>query len=216
MLRIWFFLTALCPLFASDTRPTFSTAELRTIVATAASSGRWVVAHASSPEAMLRAVAAGVETIEHGDGGTLAVFREMKEKGVAWLPTLAAGDAITQYRGWNKGIDPEPERIRSKRETFRLALEAGVTIGMGSDVGVFTHGENAREMVLMVDYGMSPRDVLRAATSINAAILHMEDRIGRIRSGLLADLVAVRGNPEDDIAAITDVVAVFKGGQRVE
>ncbi|RMF54780.1 MAG: amidohydrolase family protein, partial [Bacteroidetes bacterium] len=164
-----------------EARPTFSLDELRLIVETARSSGRPVVAHASTPEGMRRATLAGVETIEHGDGGTPEVFRLMAERGVALCPTLAAGDAILQYGGWRKGTDPEPERIRRKRASFRAALDAGVTICAGSDVGVFPHGDNARELAMMAAYGMAPLDVLRAATAVNARLFHLDDRLGRIR-----------------------------------
>jgi len=134
-----------------ETRPTFTVDELQTMVEVAASSGRAVVAHASSAEGMRRAVVAGVETIEHGDGGTPEVFRLMKEKGVCLVPTVAAGDAILQYRGYKRGTQPEPPSIRAKRASLRAALDAGVTICNGSDVGVFTHGDNARELELLVD-----------------------------------------------------------------
>ena len=134
-----------------------------------------MVAHASTPEGMRRATLAGVETIEHGDDGTAEVFRLMAEKGVALCPTLAAGEATQQYAGWKKGADPEPERIRRKRASFKAALDAGVRIVFGGDVGVFAHGDNVREIELMVDYGMKPLDAVRSATAGNAALLHLDD-----------------------------------------
>ncbi|HMQ64086.1 MAG TPA: amidohydrolase family protein [Flavilitoribacter sp.] len=192
--------------------PTFSIEELRAIVETAASSGRPVVAHASTAEGMRRAILAGVKTIEHGDGGTAEVFRLMAEKGVALCPTLAAGDAILQYRGWKKGVEPEPERIVQKKESFKAALAAGVVICAGGDVGVFAHGDNARELEMMVDYGMPAADVLRSVTSVNADAFGWGDRIGRIRTGLLADLVVVDGRPDRDIRALRKVEMVVRGG----
>ena len=195
--------------------PTFSAEEIRTVVETARSSGRAVVAHAPTAEGMRRAIAGGVETIEHGDGGTEEIFRLMKARNVAFCPTLAAGDAISQYQGWKKDGGPVPARIAEKRKSFQAALKSGVTILMGGDVGVYAHGDNAREMELMVEYGMKPLDVLRSATSVNAAAFHLEDRVGSIKAGLLADLVAVTGNPAEDISAVRQVRMVMKDGKMV-
>ena len=196
-----------------EAQATYSLDEMRLIVDTARSSGRPVVVHASTPEGMRRAIMAGAETIEHGDGGTPEIFKLMAERGVALCPTVAAGDATAQYGGWKKGTDPEPAGIQRKRESFKAALAAGVKIASGSDVGVFNHGDNARELEIMVAYGMPAVDALRAATSVDADVLHMETQIGRIAPNLYADLIAVEGDPSQSISAIRKVAMVMKGGR---
>ncbi|WP_405382668.1 amidohydrolase family protein [Maribacter sp. LLG6340-A2] len=192
-------------------KPTFLQEEINAMVATATNAGKYVVAHASTPEGMKRAILGGVETIEHGDGGTMEIFKLMKENEVGLCPTLAAGDAITQYRGWNKGTDPEPERIQQKRKSFKMALDSGVQIVFGGDVGVFPHGENYREMELMVAYGMKPIDVLKSATANNAKMFHL-NQLGNLKKGFLADIIAVKGNPVEDIAVMKNVSFVMKDG----
>jgi imidazolonepropionase-like amidohydrolase len=191
-------------------RPTYTLDELKAAVEAAHSAGRDVAVHASTPEGMKRAVLAGADTIEHGDAGTAEVFRLMKERGVALCPTLAAGHSIARYGGWTGGA-PEPQRVQDKRKSFAAALAAGVPMCMGGDVGVYAHGENAIEMELMAQYGMRPAEVLIAATSGNASIFGLVDR-GAVKAGLLADLVAVEGDPTQDVAVVRKVRMVMKGG----
>lgn len=194
--------------------PTFTVEEMRGAVQAAHDAGRKAAAHAGTAEGMRRAAEAGVDTIEHGDEGTAEVFRLMKAKGVAYCPTLAATDAIQRYRGWN-GQAPEPAAITAKRASFAAAVASGVTLCAGGDTGVFAHGRNAREEELMVAWGLPPLTVLRIATSGNAAVLGLGDRIGAIRAGYAADLVAVDGDPAAEIAALEHVRLVMKGGQVV-
>jgi imidazolonepropionase-like amidohydrolase len=194
-------------------RPSFTQEEMNRIVETAGSVGVPVAAHATSKEGMRRAALAGVATIEHGNDGDEEVFRLMAERGVAFCPTLAAFEATERHRGYRPGTDPEPPRLKRARETFKKALAAGVTIANGSDMGVFAHGDGARELELLVEYGMKPADALRAATSVAAKTIRSDGRLGTIKPGLLADLVAVEGDPTGDIKALRKVKLVMKGGE---
>ena len=196
-------------------RPTLSEAEMAAGAAAAHDAGREVAVHASTAEGMMRAVRAGADTIEHGYGGTAEIFRAMKAKGVALCPTLAASEAYARYfEGW-KGEEPAPESVQENRRSFRLAMKEGVSICMGGDVGVFSHGRNWLEMDAMMRAGMTAPQVLIAATSGNARIFRLNDR-GRVQPGMLADLVAVEGDPANDLSAIRKVQLVMKGGQVVD
>jgi imidazolonepropionase-like amidohydrolase len=194
--------------------PTFSQDELAAAVDEARSAGLPVAAHAHTAEGIRRAVLAGVTTIEHGTGATAEVLELMRRRGVALCPTLAAAEAVTRYAGWRPG-QPEPARLREAREGFARALAAKVVIANGSDAGVFAHGENARELELLVAWGMTPRDALRAATATAAAVLGRGRDLGRIAPGAIADLVAFAGDPLAGIAALRHPVLVIKDG-RVE
>jgi imidazolonepropionase-like amidohydrolase len=189
--------------------PTFMLETLTVGVKAAHLGQALVAAHASSPEGMRNAILAGVETIEHGNDGTPEIFKMMKERNVALCPTLAAGDATTRYGGWN-GEAPEPPSIVRKRASFKAALDAGVTILSGSDVGVYAHGQNARELELMVRYGMRPIDALISATATAGRVFHMD--IGQVKAGMLADVIAVDGDPTADISALRRVKFVMKDG----
>ena len=195
-----------------EAQPTFSLDELKLIVETANSSGRPVVAHAVTEEAMRRATMAGVKTIEHGDLGTLEIFQLMKEKGVGYCPTLGAVDAISTYQGWQRGSLPEPQRIKAKRASYQAAIQAECVIITGGDVGVFPHGDNVRELELMMEYGMMADKVLRSATSVNADFFGIGDRVGRIKENMLADILVVQGDPTKNIKDLRKVRLVMKDG----
>ena len=195
-----------------EDRPSFTLDELKLINEVTRSSGRVMVCHAKSKEAITRAVLAGAETIEHGDFIDLETGKLMKDHNVTYIPTIAAVDVISQYRGWIKGKTPEPERVTIKKKSFKEALESGVTIGMGGDIGVFPHGQNVLELELMVEYGMKTFEALKAATSVNSRAFHMDNQVGFLKVGLLADLVIVTGDPSKNISDLRKVQWVMKDG----
>ena len=209
--------------------PTFSQEELNAIVDEARSAGRPVAAHAVTNEAIRRAVLAGVSTIEHGSEASTETLQFMREHGVTLCPTLSANDAIARYTGWVPGEPDEagdsgeskeadesvPQRIRDSKAMFRRALDVGVTIACGSDAGVFAHGDNAHELKLMVEYGIPPARALKAATAIAAKVLNRQTDLGRISPGFVADLVALRADPLEDISAVRNPVLVIQNGRVV-
>ena len=195
-----------------EDKPSFTLDELKLINEVTRSSGRVMVCHAKSKEAIRRAVLAGAETIEHGDFIDVEMGKLMKEHNVTYIPTVSAVDVISQYRGWKKGVTEPPANVLNKRKSFKDAIASGVAIGMGGDVGVFPHGENASEMELMVEYGLPVMDALKAATSVNSRAFHLDDRLGFLKPGFLADVVVVTGDPSKNILDVKKVKFVMKEG----
>jgi imidazolonepropionase-like amidohydrolase len=191
---------------------TFSVEELKLVVETANAAHRPVSAHATTKEGMTRAAMAGVSTIEHGEGGDAEVFKLMAEKKVAFCPTLTVFEALARFKGYKPGIDPEPSRMVQARAAFKAAIQAGVTIINGSDVGAFPHGELGRELELMVDFGMKPAEALKAATSVASKVIGLGDQVGVVQKGMKADLIAVEGDPTAQINAVRKVRFVMKEG----
>jgi imidazolonepropionase-like amidohydrolase len=177
-----------------EAMPGFTQDEMNLIVNIAKSSGRQVAAHSSTAEGMRRAALAGVATIEHGDGGTAEVFKLMAERGVCFVPTVSVGNRA------------------GKRAVLQLATEAGVTICNGADSGPLAHGDNAKEVEGLVANGLTPLQALKAATVNDAKMLRWDDKIGSVKAGLYADLVAVKGDPTKDINALSNVSFVMKNG----
>lgn len=194
-----------------EATPSFSQEELDALVDESSSAGIPVVAHATTPEGMRRAVRAGVKTIEHGYNASDDVLELMRAEGVVLCPTLAANESMALYSGWTPG-EPDDPRIESGKSLISRALSKGVTIACGSDAGVFDHGDNAREIELLVEYGMTPTQALAAATSVAARVLEMEGALGVVAPEAIADIVVVRGDPLQDVGALRDVAMVVKDG----
>jgi imidazolonepropionase-like amidohydrolase len=195
-----------------EARPTFTLDELKLVNKITQSSGRVMVCHAKTKEAIRRAVLAGATTIEHGDDLDESTAQLMKQYGAVYIPTLAATESTSQYKGWKKGVEPEPAAVINKRRAFKIAMDQGVIIGMGGDVGVFAHGNNVLEMELMVNYGMKPIDVLKAATSINAKAFQLDSAFGKIAAGMKADIAIFSGDPSKNISDCRNVLMVMKDG----
>ncbi len=201
----------------SGQNPQFTVEELEAIVETARDYDFTVAVHAHGTEGMKRAVEAGVTSIEHGTYMTTEVMKLMKKHGTYYVPTILAGVTVAEMAGDGDFL---PAVVRPKaaaigpviRETFARAYKAGVKIAFGTDSGVSTHGENAREFGLMVEGGMPPMKVIQSATMEGARLLRIEDDLGSVEKGKIADLVAVKGNPLDDIALLRDVRFVMKAG----
>ena len=194
-----------------EPKPAFSLEELKLVVATAADAGVKVAAHAQTKEGMKRAALAGVATIEHGDAGDIEVFRLMAQKKIGYCPTLATAEAYARYDGWKENSPPPPALV-SKKESFKAALESGVLIGNGSDIGVFPHGQGYQELEMLVKYGMTPLRALRCATSDASRLLGLENKLGMVQEGMIADLAAFEGDPSKDIKDIRKVKFVMKSG----
>lgn len=194
-------------------QPTFSLDEFKLIVETAKSSGREVVAHSATIEGMRRATLAGVQSIEHGDFGTVEIFELMREHNVVFCPTLAVTEANAEYGGWKKGEDAMPTSVQRKHDAMTSALDAGVTICNGSDVGPYTHGDNLRELKLLNEYGLPLLKTIQAATMVAADLMNQTEPLGQVKPGYLADLIAVEGNPLENLDVLSDPKMIMLDGE---
>jgi imidazolonepropionase-like amidohydrolase len=201
----------------SGDNPQFTIPEIEEIVATARDYGYKVAAHAHGKEGMRRAILAGVATIEHGTYMDEEIFALMKQHGTVYVPTITAGAYVSEMSAVD-GFYPEIVRPKAAaigpliKGTFARAYEAGVPIAFGTDAGVFPHGDNAREFELMTEAGMPMAEALVAATRSAARVLDLGAEIGSIATGKRADIIAVSGNPLDDVSAMRQVIFVMKDG----
>lgn len=205
-------------LAASGQNPQFAMDELKAIVETAKDYNMAVAVHAHGTEGMKRAVLAGVDSIEHGTYMTDEVMQLMKDRGTFWVPTNMAGEWVAKMSE-QPGYFPEIVRPKAAaigpaiRETFRKANVAGVKIAFGTDSGVSKHGENAHEFELMVEGGMTPMKAIQSATLVASQLLRVDDKLGTLEPNMIADVIAVEGNPLEDISMMKKVVFVMKDGQ---
>ncbi len=197
----------------------YSEAEIRAIVEEAHKAGRRVAAHAQGPDAIARAVRAGVVSIEHGSLLDEATAGLMKQRGTFLVPTLYRLDWSLENAERQKAPEARVSALRlardSARASVRLAVKAGVPIALGTDATVYPHGLNAREFVVLVELGLSPLDAIRAATTHAAELLGWSGKVGTVRPGAFADLIAVEGDPLTNIRALENVQFVMKGGDIV-
>ena len=202
----------------SGQNPQFTGDELEAIVGIAADYGLRVAAHAHGTEGMKRAVLAGVASIEHGTYMDREVMRLMRDRGTYYVPTILAGNWVAE-KAEIDGFFPALVRPKAAaigpliEGTFAEAYRFGVPIVFGTDTGVSPHGENAREFALMVGNGMPEMEAIQSATSVAAAFLDIADTHGSLEAGKQADIIAVPGNPLDDITALERVSFVMKGGK---
>ena len=197
--------------------PQLTQEELNAVVDEAHAKRKKATAHAHGNEGARRAILAGIDSIEHGSFIEDATLDLMKQRGTVYIPTLIAGASIIE--SLSKGRVMDPRNVAKAKQamdhvyvTFRHAVERGVKIGFGTDAGVFAHGRNAEEFALLVKYGMTPVNALKAATSVDAELLGLADRIGSLQAGKLADVVAVRGDPTQDIRVTEQPILVMKEG----
>lgn len=198
--------------------PQFTTEELEAIINTANDYGMTTAAHAHGKEGMLRAVNAGITSIEHGTYMDEEVMRRMVEKGTYYVPTITAGKFVAEMATvdgfYPAVVVPKALAIGPQiQETFAKAYKYGVKIAFGTDSGVSYHGQNAKEFIYMVEAGMPPLETIRSATKVAAEMLRLDDKLGTISSGKWADIIAVNDDPAKLISTMLDVPFVMKGGK---